>query len=214
MFLRRIGEVADIGCPVIDGLARLGRIAGVVAVERFLRGHGALRRGRFAPVAQGRILRIPLFGVVSEEIAHVVDHDVLDQIHALAMQPPAQVLHVAQAAVVLVHGHQVLGPVAVITAVLGRRTPPLVAHRRCDPDGCSTQIIDIAYFVDKAGKIAAGIMAVPSRVVFTDALVVVGGIAVIEAVQHHEIDDLLAPIRRGDMQFAGTLRIHIAEVGR
>ena len=54
----------------------------------------------------------------------------------------------------------------------------------------------------QAGEITAVVVGVAARVVLAGALVVVGWVAIVEAVDHREVDDLVAPVRRRHVQRA------------
>ncbi|NBX95279.1 MAG: hypothetical protein EBQ88_00675 [Betaproteobacteria bacterium] len=77
-FLFPVGVVADIGRPVVDAGAAVFCPGGVVQVEGALRG-----RGHRAAALVGLP---PALGIHVEEVAHMVDHDVLHQVHAAAVQ--------------------------------------------------------------------------------------------------------------------------------
>jgi hypothetical protein len=101
---------------------------------------------------------------------------------------------------------EVLGPVAVVAGVAGRRINPLVGHRRREPKRGGTQAADVVQALAQAAQVAAAVVRAARRVVFAGALVVVARVTVGKAVGEHEIDDLVAPVGRGHVQPAGRSR--------
>ena len=69
-----------------------------------------------------RILSTPT--LIFEKIAGVVQHNVLDQIHASAVQGIGQLLILLERAKVRIHPFEVCRPIAVIAAI--GAVPPLV----------------------------------------------------------------------------------------
>ena len=198
--LVRVLVVADVRCPVVDAGAALGRVARVVQLERRLAGSRHRAATGVGGVAASRVAVVPA-GAVLEEVAGVVDHDVLHQVHAAHMQLVRQPLVVVQAAQVLVHAHEVLGPVAVVAGVLRQRVGPLVGHRRRDPHRRGAQPAYVVQPRAQARQVAAAVLARQPRIELTGALVVVARVAVGKAVGHDEVDDLVAPIGGRHVQF-------------
>ena len=198
--LQRIGVVADVGRPVVDAGAAMRGQAGVVQMEGRLSRCSHRRRRCIALKVRSRIGRVPA-AAVAKVIAGVVEHDVLHQIHAAPVQAVGQALIVQQRAQVLVDAHEVLGPVAVVAGIGPGGRAPLVGHRRRDPQRGGPQALDVVQPPGQAAQIAALVAVVLALIEFARAEIVVARIAVVEAVGHREVDDLVAPIGRGDVQF-------------
>ena len=197
--LRGVLVVDDGRGPVVDAGGPLPRIARIVEGERPLGRRRAPAAVRPRQVELARIGRIPTARVV-EVVAGVVEDDVLHQEHARAVQLARQPLVIGQAAQVGVHRHEIFRPVPVVAAMPGRRVPPPVGDRRSHPDRGRPQAADVVQPAFDAGQVAA---VIAGRVVGPElarALVVVAWIAIVETIGHHEVDDLVAPVRRGDVQ--------------
>jgi hypothetical protein len=84
--LLRLLVVGDVGRPVVDAGARCAGLRGSLQVERRLRRAPApgVSRSLGCSRAPGRPARQPV--AVAEEVAGVVEHDVLHQVHAAAVQ--------------------------------------------------------------------------------------------------------------------------------
>ena len=203
--LPAVGVVGDGRGPVVDARAALPRVARVVQVERMLAGPRLRPRAGVGLPEPGRVGRVPAADVV-EEVAGVVDDDVLHQVHAAPVQRVGQAPVVLQRAQVRVDAGEVGGPVAVITAVATRGVEPLVEHRRRDPQRRRAQALDVVEPVDQALQVAAAEAVAAPRVVLAGALVVVARVAVGEAVGHDEVDDLVAPVGAGDVQLQAARR--------
>ena len=104
---------------------------------------------------------------------------------------------------------EVFGPVAVIAAVALLRVPPFVCNRRGDPDGGCPEPLDVVEVTADAGEIAAAVARTVRGVVLVRALAIVAGVAVLEAVDHQEIGDLVAPVRGRGMQAQVGGRRHL-----
>ena len=204
-FLLAVAIVHHVGCPVVDAGTAVARVVGVVEVK------GRLPGGRHgAAVAVGLPGQLAL-GIRhhAEEIAGVIEHDVLHQRHATAMQRPGQLPVVLQRAQVRVDAGKVGRPVTVVTAIAA--VPPLVGHGRRDPDAGGAQALDVIDSPLQAGQIAAAETAAVLGVVFACTLVVVARIAVVKSVGHDEIQDLVAPV---DPLHSGSLRDWGPDLGR
>jgi len=82
-----------------------------------------------------------------------------------------------------------VGPVPVVAAAIGRR-----AVRRRDPHCGDAEVSQVRDALAKTGEVAAvplsGVQGVEAA---GDAKVVIGRVAVLEAIRHHEVHDLRAP---------------------
>ena len=186
----RVVVIADIGRPVIHARFAVRWIARIVQVERCLKRclHGNRLRVGLVPVCG--ILGIPIF--VSEKIACVIQHNVLDQIHATSVQRVRQLLVVFKRADVGVYFAKVRCPITVIAPITS--VPPLVGHGRRNPHRSCAQALDVIEAFFDTQQIAATVVGFFLRVVETHALVVVSRIAILKTVRHEEINDLVAPI--------------------
>src|SRR5262249_46010284 len=101
---------------------------------------------------------------------------------------------------------RVARPVAVVAARLLQRVPPHVGDRRRDPHRRRAQPLDVVELVDDPLQIAARVLVEAGRVVLAFVLVVVGGIAVGETVDHYHVDDLFLPHRRRDVELLSGRR--------
>ena len=97
-------------------------------------------------------------------------------------------------------------PVAVVPARLLQRVPPHVRHRRRDPDRGRAEALDVVQLVDDPLEVAARVLVAVGRIELALVLVVVRRVAVGEAVGHHEVDDLLLPGGRGDVEQSSVRR--------
>ena len=192
-FLAAVGEIADLRRPVIDRCRAVSGPAHIVAVEWRLCGRGAVVG--LSPQLEALLRpRRVVAARPAEIVAGVVDHDVLHQPQSPPMHRVGEAPVPGQRAEMRVHRLEVAGPIAVIAAVLRARVPPLVRHRRGDPDRGRAQVLDVVETPLHAGQIAAGKPSRVVRVVLARALIVVARVAVVEAIEHHEIQDLVAPV--------------------
>ena len=203
--LHAVAGVVHVRRPVVDAGIALRRVGGVVHREREL-----ARREPPAGIgdpfeAMCRLPGTPAIGVV-EEIGGVVEHDVLDQVHPVAMQRARQRPVVIQRTEVRVHPGEVLGPVAVIAAEVDAPVPPLVGHRRGEPHGGCPESADVVDPALDAAQVTAVELGRIARIVFARSLIVVRAVAVVEAIDHQEVDHLVAPVRRSHMQRPGRRR--------
>ena len=83
-FLVEVVVVAHIGRPVIDACFSMLRIARIVHVERRLKRCLHRYRLRVDLKTLRRVFGIPF--LVTKEISGVIQHNVLHQVHAAAMQ--------------------------------------------------------------------------------------------------------------------------------
>jgi hypothetical protein len=146
---------------------------------------------RFPP--SGRVSCAPAVAI-GEEVAGVVEHDVLHQIHAAPMQAARERAVVVQRAQVAVDLHEVFGPVAVVAGVLPARVQPLVGHGRRDPQRGGAQALHVVQALRQAAQVTAVVALGVAGGVLARALVVVAGVAVGKPIGHHEVDDLVAPV--------------------
>ena len=172
------------------------RVARIVHVERHLlrRSHGHRFRNHLK--ALGWVLRVPVF--VAKEIASVVQHNVLDQVHAPAMQGIREQLVVFQTTHVRIDSFEVRGPIAVIAAV--DPVPPLIGHGGCDPHRSGAQTLDVVQPFSNTRQIATAVVRFFVWIEFAGALIVVTGVAILKSIGHEEVHDLISPIGRGHMQ--------------
>ena len=203
--LCRIGIVGDRRCPVVDGGAPVRGDARVVQIEGRLRGRSGRLGACIGHIKARRVGGVPATAVV-EEIAGVVEHDVLDEVHALAVQGARQALVVGEPAQVFVDALEMLGPVAVVAAAGATWVEPLVGHRRRDPQRSGAQAADVVQARRQARQVTAAVARIAGGVVLPRALVVVARVAIGEAVAEHEIDDLIAPIGRRRVAPGGRRR--------
>ena len=204
-FLLGIGKITHIRRVVIDRRRALRRVQHIVEIEGWLGGCAVAVGVWMAAEIPGGIGRIP-GPVVTEIVAGVIDDDVLQQIHAALVQGLAQLPIICQRAVMGIDGHEIAGPIAVVTGVLTGRVPPLVGHRRRDPQRGGAQIVNIFESLRQSAQIAAAVMAAAAGIVFAHTLIVVARIAVVKTIDHGEIDDLIAPVRRWHRRCEGDLR--------
>ena len=197
-FLMAFGEIGDVRRPVVDGRRALRRIAGVIAIERRLRWCATPARIRVEHEMRGRIRCTPT-AFVGEEIRGVVDHDVLYQRHARCMKRVRQRLVVVERAVVRIDLGEVLRPVTVIAAEVAAHVPPLVGDRWRDPHGGGAECADVVDASRHPAQVAAAVFRAVGLIVFTGTLVVVGRVAIVEAIEHQEIDHLVAPVGRDNV---------------
>ena len=195
-FLVGVVVVAHIGRPVINPSFSMLRIARIVHVERRLK--RCLHRNRLLVGLKTlrRVFGIPF--LVTKEISGVIEHNVLHQVHAAAMQCVRKSLVVFERANVGVYFCKVGRPITVIAPV--RAVPPLVGHGRRDPDRCGPQALNVVQSLLHAQQIATAVMGLFLGLVQTDTLVVVARVAVLKPVGHEEVNDLVAPVGRGHMQ--------------
>jgi hypothetical protein len=130
----------------------------------------------------------------------MVDDDVLHQVHAAPVQRVGQRTVVGQRAQVRVDLLEMLRPVAVVAGEAELVVDPLVAHRRRQPERGGAQALDVVEPLAQSLEVTAVVAVDTRRVVFARPLVVVARIAVGEAIGHHEIDDLVAPVGRGNVE--------------
>ncbi len=143
----------------------------------------------------------------------MIHHHVLHQVHAAAVQGAGELAVVAQRAEVRVDAAEILRPVAVVAAVAVAAVPPLLRHRRGDPQRRGAQAGDVVQTPAQAAQVTAAVSGRVGRVVLAAALVVVAGIAVVEAVGQGEVDDLLAPVGRRHVQRSVRCRLAAAGSG-
>ncbi|MFT3916609.1 MAG: hypothetical protein QM704_21780 [Anaeromyxobacteraceae bacterium] len=130
------------------------------------------------------------------------------------MEGVGERLVVVERAHVLVDLPVVARPVAVVAAELDERVPPLRRDGRRDPDRGRAEPLDVVELLLHAAQVAAGVLGLVGGVVLVLALIVVGGIAVGEAVGQDEVDDLILPRGGGDVQLeVGLLRVARAAGG-
>ena len=94
-------------------------------IEWELRRRSLMRLGLQQPEVRRRIVRVILI-VVGEIVRRMIRNDVLNQIHAAAMQLARQPSIVVQGAKMWINLFKIDGPIAVPTGCLVGRTPPLV----------------------------------------------------------------------------------------
>jgi hypothetical protein len=138
-------------------------------------------------------------------IGRVVNHHVLDQVHVARVQSAREVLVIGERAEMRIDLREVRSPIAVVAAVAHALVPPLVAHRWRDPERRRADLAQVVEAARQALQVAAAVARAILRGVLARALVVVARVAVIEAVDHREVDDLLAPVGRGQVQRAGAM---------
>ena len=141
----------------------------------------------------GRIASAPA-AFIGEEIGGVIDDDVLHQIHAGRVDRVRQPLVVVERAEMAVHFQKILCPVTVVATRLCVRVPPQIGYRRCDPDCGRAQAAYVCQLLLDSLEITTVVLGIARRIEFAGAQIVVGGIAVTEAIGHQEVDDLVAPV--------------------
>ena len=201
-FLGLVAEVGDRRRPVVDRRRAVDVAARVVQREGPLRRRGDRHRRHDRAPADARIRRVVAIAV-GEEIARVVHHHVLHQRQAARVKRVGERPVVRQRAQMRIDGLEVARPVAVVAAVAG---PPLVRDRWRDPHRGGAEAGDVIEPAAGAGEVAAAVFRAVRRVVFAAALVVVRRVAVVEAVEHQEVDDLVAPVGLRARRTAGTGR--------
>ncbi len=182
---RRVGE----------GRRRVHRREGLVDVI-------AVIEGRAAAVLVGVVLLRPVAVgalAVVDDVCRVVGDDVEEDLHALLVGGVDERLHVGVGAQVRVDLGEVGDPVAVVTRrfLAGLALDRLVLEARRQPDGRRAHALDVVEFLRDAGKVTTVVERLVAGVeagrefAAGQAAVVVGGVAVGEAVGHDEVEALL-----------------------
>ncbi len=175
----------DAGGAPEDDARRVG--GGVVRVEVAGGLPGAPRVA--AAAGDGGVGLPVVVDVVIEELPHVVDDDVEDDLHPQAVRRGDEAAERGDVAEVGVGRAQVLHPVAVVPGEAGVAVD--VLHDRGDPQGGDAQRLHVVEVVREPLPVAALVVGQRRRV---DAHVV-ALVAVGEAVDEHLVDDLVAPVR-------------------
>ncbi len=155
--------------------------------------------GVLGEIGEPQILQIRQGGV-----ARVVHHHVQDNPHAALVGLVHQGLQVLLVAVVGVNPGEVQGPVAVIgvegeVALLAAADEAVnLLHHGGDPDGVDAELLDVVELLGQPLEVAAvpGGHLVLSIFLAAEA-VIIGRIAVVEAVGQQEIDACLIPAEGG-----------------
>ena len=201
----------------VEGRERLAAVGVVARVERGARG---IRVGARGLVDVG----VLALGVV-DDVGRVVRDDVEVDLDALGVRLGDEGLELGVRAEVRVDLGEVGDPVAVVA---GGRVRALALHRavleaRGQPDGRGAEAVDVVELRAEAGEVAAVVEALVGGVVSgregvaVEAARVVGGVAVLEAVGHDEVEDLVAAGLAhgvGDERGVGCLVVRAAESGR
>ena len=174
--------------------AEVGQVLHERAIDRALDVLEAAGRRRAHPVRRPH-------GVLRRDGSRVVHHDVEQHADAARMRRLDEVAHVLRGADVGVDGGEVARPVAVeaiadARALVGGRVD--LFHRRRDPERVHAQVREIP-FLDLGrdpGQVAAHEAARDGRIVLAAVGVVVRRIAVVEAVDHEEVDGRVIPGER------------------
>ncbi len=122
--------------PVVDVQRALRRVVVVVLIKRVL--CGLFRRNALLVYRTHKS-----DGVVYEVIPDMVDHDVLYHADVLFVGRLYEVPVQLEVPEVFVDRLEVTRPVSVIPSVLNASIPPLIGHRRRDPDSRGSQLFDI-----------------------------------------------------------------------
>ena len=136
----------------------------------------------------------PVAAVVADDVRGVVGDDVEVDLEAAVVGCADGVLHRLVAAEVRVDVLEVRDPVAVVAGGLVLCLHGLVGERGSDPDGVNAKALDVVELVLESFEVSAlvvarigGVVAADLRVA-AEAAVVIGGIAVVEAVGHDEVE--------------------------
>ena len=208
--LPSVAIVVDVRREVVHAGFAVRGVARVVHLEHGIVGRLrlAVRRvgpGDRAPAAL-RVLRVVALGGHGEEVGGVVDDDVLDHLHAQRVGVGDHAPVVLDRAEVGVHGGEVVGPVAVVAARGDGRVDPLAVGRRRQPDRVDAQALQARQAPAQALEVAALELLGVGRRVLVAAEVVARGVAVGEAVEEDEIEDLARPRGQGIISRHGRAR--------
>ena len=169
-----------------------GPCAHVVAVVEDRAACVAVREVRFAPVEIFVLL-------ILENVRRVVQNDVEEDLDAAVVGLGDQGLQFGVGAEVRVELGEVGDPIAVVAGGDVRRRAlhgPVLEHGR-HPNGSYAQVVQVLQLAEEAGDVAAVIEALVGGVeaghqpVAHQAASVVGGAAVVKAIRHDEVEDVV-----------------------